>query len=284
LDFTKTRLKRIFNNGSFDQGGRFYGGWWQQTPSDYRTLITIDSKRTVELDYSGMHFAVMYAELGMDLPMDDPYALSGYDNKLRGHIKKAFNIIVNCASRKQAIATIDGRIDKGELSGDLGSGEKLILAFIDTHPLIQDKIASGEGIRGQFTDSRVAEKVMLKGIDIGLCILPIHDGFITTKGDEFVLEKLMNEAFTEVTEHEVKIKPEAYDLSVFNVTGNHDTHWVTRPDGIVERDGPIEGKATGFSRALSTGSAIWDIMLEESKNKKNKTKRDREWKVVHGQQ
>lgn len=284
LDFTNTRLRRIFNNASFEQGGRFYGGWWQPIFGEYRVLITINGKRTVQLDYSGMHFAIMYAELAMDIPMDDPYALDGYDNKLRNHIKKAFNIIVNCASRNQAIATIDGRINKGELSGDLGSGEKLIQAFIDTHPLIQDKIASGDGIRGQFTDSRVAEKVMLKGIDVGLCILPIHDGFITTKGDEFVLEKLMNEAFMEVTGHEVKIKPEAYDLSVFNVTGNHDTHWVTRPDGTVERDAPIEGKATAFSRALSSGPAIWDIMLEESNNKKNKTIRDREWKVVHGQQ
>ena len=23
------QLPRVFNNGSFDQGGRFYGGWWQ---------------------------------------------------------------------------------------------------------------------------------------------------------------------------------------------------------------------------------------------------------------
>ena len=65
----------------------------------------------------------------------------------------------------------------------------MIQAFNETHPLLRDKIASGEGIRGQFVDSRVAERILLKGIDIGLCILPIHDGFITTKGDEFVLEQ-----------------------------------------------------------------------------------------------
>lgn len=46
LDFNKTRLRRIFNNDSFEQGGRFYGGWWQQIPGDYRTFITINSKKT----------------------------------------------------------------------------------------------------------------------------------------------------------------------------------------------------------------------------------------------
>jgi hypothetical protein len=24
----------VFNNGKFDEGGRFYGGWWQLIPND----------------------------------------------------------------------------------------------------------------------------------------------------------------------------------------------------------------------------------------------------------
>ena len=88
----------------FEEGGRFYGGWWQGIPGDYRTFITIDGKRTVQLDYSGMHFSIMYAQLGMDTPMEDPYALEGYGGHLRGHIKRAFNIIINCATRHRRSA------------------------------------------------------------------------------------------------------------------------------------------------------------------------------------
>jgi hypothetical protein len=165
LDFTKTRLCRIFNNGSFEEGGRFYGGWWQQIPGDQRLFITINSKRTVQLDYSGMHFAIMYAQLGMDTPMEDPYELRGYGGHLRGDIKRAFNIIINCSSRAQAIGTIDGRINKGKLSSELLSGEHLLQAFIETHPLIRDKIASGEGVRGQFVDSQVAERILLRAAE-----------------------------------------------------------------------------------------------------------------------
>ena len=31
--YTHRTVYRVFNNGSFDQGRRFYGGWWQQIPS-----------------------------------------------------------------------------------------------------------------------------------------------------------------------------------------------------------------------------------------------------------
>ena len=118
IDFTKTRLVRIFNNGSFEEGGRFYGGWWQQIPGDYRTFMTINGKRTVQLDYSGMHFSIMYAQLGMDTPMEDPYALEGYDAGLRGHIKKAFNIIINCANvlRQSAASTAASRTENSPRS------------------------------------------------------------------------------------------------------------------------------------------------------------------------
>ena len=129
IDFTKTRLVRIFNNSSFEQGGRYYGGWWQGIPGDWRTFITINSKRTVQLDFSGMHFSIMYAQLGMDTPMADPYALRDFDGgHLRGNIKTAFNIIINCSTREEAIAAIDGRIRDGELSEELMDGERIISA------------------------------------------------------------------------------------------------------------------------------------------------------------
>jgi len=42
IDFSQRTLVRIFSNGSFKQGGRFYRGWWQNVPSEYRKYITID--------------------------------------------------------------------------------------------------------------------------------------------------------------------------------------------------------------------------------------------------
>jgi hypothetical protein len=42
IDLSKRTLTRMFTNGSFEEGGRFYRGWWQNVPSEYRKFITID--------------------------------------------------------------------------------------------------------------------------------------------------------------------------------------------------------------------------------------------------
>jgi len=200
---------------------------------------------------------------------------------LRGNIKTAFNIIINCSSREEAIAAIDGRIRDGELSEELMDGERIISAFEDAHPLIKDKIASGEGVRGQFMDSQVAERILLKGIKIGLCILPIHDGFITTTGDEFVLERLMNDSFREITGCTAMLKPESFDLSVLPDGVGDGPHWITRPDGSSEKDTRREGKATAYSQIVP-GTSLWRILEEGTHKKRNKMMRDEEWKTAHG--
>ena len=41
IDFSARTLVRIFSNGSFKEGGRFYRGWWQNVPSEYRKYITL---------------------------------------------------------------------------------------------------------------------------------------------------------------------------------------------------------------------------------------------------
>lgn len=55
VDLYRRTLVRIFSNGDFGQGGRFYGGWWQLIPSKFRPFITIDGKPTCELDFRSIH-------------------------------------------------------------------------------------------------------------------------------------------------------------------------------------------------------------------------------------
>jgi hypothetical protein len=53
--FAQTVLYRVFNNGSFDLGGRFYGPSWQALPKAWRGRIQIDGEAVVELDYGSLH-------------------------------------------------------------------------------------------------------------------------------------------------------------------------------------------------------------------------------------
>ena len=52
IDLSRRTLVRIFARASFEKGGGFYRGWWQNVPSEYRQFITIDEFVTTEYDYS----------------------------------------------------------------------------------------------------------------------------------------------------------------------------------------------------------------------------------------
>ena len=71
-------VRRIFNNNSFSDGGRFYGGWWQRIDRKFRKEIRLNNSPTVEIDYSALHIILAYSEAGIDYwqtTSKDPYDL-----------------------------------------------------------------------------------------------------------------------------------------------------------------------------------------------------------------
>ena len=71
-------VRRIFNNETFNDGGRFYGGWWQRIDSKFRKEIRLNDSPTVEIDYSALHVILAYAEANIDYwqtTNKDPYDL-----------------------------------------------------------------------------------------------------------------------------------------------------------------------------------------------------------------
>ena len=55
-------VKKIFSNGSFDDGGKFYGGWWQRISEKQREKILMDDRETIEIDYKSLHPVLAYAK------------------------------------------------------------------------------------------------------------------------------------------------------------------------------------------------------------------------------
>lgn len=278
FSFTDKRLKRIFNNSSFEQGGRFYGGFWQQIPKEYRFLITINESRTIQLDYSGMHFAMLYAMRNAPMPDSDPYLLDGYSSELRADIKTAFNILINCSTANEAIAAIDSRINSGLFDPRLNSGESVLNAFRVNHPIIVDFIATGEGLSLQYLDSQIAELIMLKGIEKDVCILPIHDGFITNTNNEAQLLIWMRESFAEVMGTEINVKQDPIYLEIL---GNELKEGMDA--SVMGLDGvhyPLQNypfnKANSFTAISDTDDVINQII-----NSKNYKQRRDDWFRAH---
>ncbi|MFC1567820.1 hypothetical protein ACFL3K_01280 [Pseudomonadota bacterium] len=212
IDFTRKKLSRVFNNGSFEQGGRFYRGWWQQVPKEYRKHIEINHKNTVEVDYSGMHIRMLYAEKGLDMPTDDPYELSGYPESTRGLLKKALNTIINANSRDSALRSLRKEIPKETLPDGV-TLNNLVDAFTSKHAAISDSFYSGKGVNLQYIDSQVAEEVMLHFAKRGIAVLPMHDSFIVRNSYEGELREVMDSGYIKIvgTKPEMKMKKTALE-------------------------------------------------------------------------
>jgi hypothetical protein len=201
VDFTRTNLVRIFNNDSFEDGGRFYRGWWQEILSDYRKYITIDGQDTVEIDYSAMHFYIMYAEQGLSIPTGDPYTFDGYNRK---DIKIALNIAINAESEKAGVIAIKNGIWPEKSYADVKAILELI---IERHNPIASYFFSGKGVRLQYLDSKVAEIVMLNLLNVNQIVaLPVHDSFIVIKEHKPYLLHQMKKCFKEIVEVDAKVK------------------------------------------------------------------------------
>lgn len=192
FDFAARTVHRVFNNNDWEQGGRFYGAWWISIPSKLRPLILIDGKPTVEVDYSGLHAAMLYAMEGKAIP-SDPYeqCYSKWGNKgARKVVKLAFNALLNADSTTK-ISPVDGF--REDLLGM--SWQDFLLYVVSCFPEFGHYFGTGVGLRLQYRDSILAEKVMLKFASQGYACLPVHDSFIVHHALLDDLTNAMQETF-----------------------------------------------------------------------------------------
>lgn len=187
LDYTATRLYRIFNE-NFCRGGRFHRGWWQNIPKEFRKFIQIDSAPTVELDYSALHPAILYAENGLSM-QGDPYDICP-KSVLRKHGKIAFNALLNAKYKNP-----NPPASYHQLETDGIPWEEFLKKMLEHHAPIRDCFLDGYGLTIQYEESKLAEAVLLHFADNHIPCLPIHDGFIVAQQHEHELQEVMEQAF-----------------------------------------------------------------------------------------
>ena len=205
IDMSRRSLYRVFNDPDLQTGGRFYGGWWQNVPREYRPYLLVNGKRMVEYDFSNQHPSILYAQAGLERPVDCyrdvikikdlpggklPEGKTAED--LRDMIKASFNAMLNY--NKPMSRPPDGVVPKafGLKWRDVSEA---IMAF---HAPIAQHFYTGVGLRLQRIDSDIAEKVMLAFIAMDAPILPLHDSFLVHNGYESELPSVMNAASVDV--------------------------------------------------------------------------------------
>ena len=192
-----TPMRRIFNNGSLEQGGRFYGGWWQNVRSKLRSTIEIDGQETVELDYSGFMPRALYHSLGIDYA-EDPYDLpdvyaaaeaEGFSRKkARDGIKRIFLVLLNGR---------DERMEPSSVSLPAGISRSDVFDLLrEKHKALSSFFHSGITVNLMKNESDICEAILRDGIKDGVPVLPIHDSYIVPLASKsWLLDKMKNHYF-----------------------------------------------------------------------------------------
>lgn len=196
------RLYRVFNNGKFDQGGRFYGGDYQRLSEEQRAKILIDGESVVEVDYSGLHGRMIYHYYEKIDYLDDPYLING-NKELRPAFKKMFQMCINAtgkiasvrAFRKSLVEDEDGWELKKLMHKYNVSPEWLYEKLFEKHQKISKFFSSGVGIKLQFIDSQIAENILKHFMRKGIACLCIHDSFIVQERYKDELIEVMRKEY-----------------------------------------------------------------------------------------
>jgi hypothetical protein len=193
VDTSDRRLRRYFNNGSFGQGGRLFGGFWQHMSRKTRAGIVIDGMDTVTLDYGQMIARVLYGHAGAPFDFDDAYRIPGLENHRTG-VKKVFSAMLY--ADHPLIRMPQGCRDLFPPKLSYAEVADKIRQF---HHPVSEFLYAGVGPKLTYQESQVLIIVLTKLLEQGITALPIHDAVIVAKGHRDQTVEIMLEVFKMVT-------------------------------------------------------------------------------------
>lgn len=211
LRLSSKSVYRVFNNGSMEQGGRYYKAWWISAPSIVRKYITIQGEPTIELDFSAMHIHLLYAKVGINYSdkKEDAYTLEHGLHSLqdkdddRDLNKLILLTAFNATTPEKAVSAVfddlrkEHKLYKYSIHNHDRIKAKLDLLKIK-HPLISDMVANDYGRELQYYDSCVIERVIKHFTSKSVPVLTVHDSVICQAHHEEHVRNMMVRYFYQV--------------------------------------------------------------------------------------
>ncbi|MDA8675487.1 hypothetical protein N9M53_02235 [Alphaproteobacteria bacterium] len=207
--------RRIFSNSSWEQNGRFNGGWWQRIPSEYREDIYINDEPSIEIDYSALHPILVYQRKGIDYWKDikkDPYQtnINGLSDKESRAIGKcvllfSFNMTDETKLFQAVKSELQQEIPQYRFTFD--NLRQVLSKLREMHPIIEEDILSGIGLNLMNIDGKIAEHILARFVGSDIPILAIHDSFIVPVRQDGFLRTCMKDAIDAVlSDYQVNTK------------------------------------------------------------------------------
>lgn len=190
-------LTRIYSNGDYWTGGRFYS-LFQGRKSQTRLHLRIDGEPVCEVDYRYLHPALLHAMEGLELEYD-PYEVEGYSRTV---VKVAFQVLINTQKPFPAANSLMFFLNKAkrkkknwndpEWQGQSFTKDyclKLAEAIAERNRPIAHHFSTGAGIKLQHTDSILVSAVLdfVRKQSPSTVVIPIHDSFVIKQSELDVL-------------------------------------------------------------------------------------------------
>jgi hypothetical protein len=203
VDVYARQLRRQFTLGSFDRGGRLFGGFWINLPEAVRLQgIRIEGEEVAGLDYSALNPVLAYHVAEAEPPPGDPYTLPGLEQSRDG-LKRVFNAMLFKHPVMQfpqgARKLFPCKVTCGEVTD----------AILARHPMLKGVLSSEEtGHRLQFLESEIMMAVLQKCQTLNIVALPIFDCVVVKASAEETAIKIMKGEFEAATGLNIEVKRE----------------------------------------------------------------------------
>ena len=204
VDDSRVELKRIFNNGSFEEGGRLYGGFWISMKSEDLRDVTIDDEWVVALDYGQMAVRLAYSLAKVPIHFDDGYLIPRRE-WAREATKKLINIMLNSPDAKNWSVPKKVR----DYYKDQDVQKRLIEEINDFHKPIKHLFGNPNGMKFMFLESEILIDVLMELNGLGIVALPIHDGLLVKPSQQEAAKKVMLNVFKKHTNIDATVAIEA---------------------------------------------------------------------------
>lgn len=204
IDLGNRHLRRIFNNGSLREGGRLYGGFWQQLTTSQRLGgIWIEQSNVVQLDFAQFGLHIAYAEVGVEPPPGDLYEIPGYQS-WRSEVKAIINALL-CADH------LPRRFPPGTRGGipKSRSFANVLEDITRKHGAVAKLFGTSAAMRTMYLESQMLVRALLRLQAQRIVALPIHDCLLVGRGDHHAAQLAMEEACLEVAGVSVAVETEA---------------------------------------------------------------------------
>jgi len=200
-------MRQIFSNNSWAEGGRLFGGSYQQLSEEERERITIDGERVVEVDIASCHATMAFAEAGIDWHRHSNQDIYQRDHLVkwpRNVIKRAFNIAINAENEKKAASALthadnkDGWFRNHKNLQAPGWQRILLDEIKDAYPEITHLLFKRCGMHYMRQEGEIGLSIIEDCMKRDITVLTLHDSFIAPKQYEATLRTIISDAFETV--------------------------------------------------------------------------------------